>query len=141
LKSEQIREYLRKHSLLDQFPKFACVGILNTIVGYGAFFILSDYFYYLLALILSHIIGVTHSFLWNKFWVFKSKQFKILEFAKFNLVYLFVLLANMVTLYISVSIFTFNPKIAQLAILPLITLISYAGQKYFSFRQITEKNC
>ncbi|MGD0079998.1 MAG: GtrA family protein [Methanoregula sp.] len=141
MKSEQIREYLRKHSLLDQFPKFACVGILNTIVGYGAFFILSDYFYYLLALILSHIIGVTHSFLWNKFWVFKSKQFKILEFAKFNLVYLFVLLANMVTLYISVSIFTFNPKIAQLAILPLITLISYAGQKYFSFRQITEKNC
>lgn len=141
MKSEQIREYLRKHSLLDQFPKFACVGILNTIVGYGAFFILSDYFYYLLALILSHIIGVTHSFLWNKFWVFKSKQFKILEFAKFNLVYLFVLLANMVTLYISVSIFTFNPKITQLAILPLITLISYAGQKYFSFRQITEKNC
>lgn len=141
MKSEQIREYLRKHSLLDQFPKFACVGILNTIVGYGAFFILSDYFYYLLALILSHIIGVTHSFLWNKFWVFKSKQFNILEFAKFNLVYLFVLLANMVTLYISVSIFTFNPKIAQLAILPLITLISYAGQKYFSFRQITEKNC
>jgi putative flippase GtrA len=141
LKSEQIRDYLRKHSLLDQFPKFACVGLLNTIVGYGAFFILSDYLYYLLALIISHIIGVLNSFLWNKFWVFKSKQFDILEFAKFNFVYLFVLLANMVTLYISVSILTINSKIAQLAILPLITLISYAGQKYFSFRQITEKNC
>jgi putative flippase GtrA len=141
LKLKQILDYLEKHSLLDQFPKFACVGLLNTIVGYGAFFILSDYFYYLLALVLSHIIGVIHSYLWNKFWVFKSKQFSILEFAKFNFVYLFVLLANLVTLYISVSILTINAKIAQLAILPIITLITYAGQKYFSFRPITEKNC
>ncbi len=56
-----------------QIAKFCIVGILNTVVGYGAFFILVNYFYYLLALLIAHIIGVIHSFFWNKYWIFGTQ--------------------------------------------------------------------
>ena len=71
----------------EQIIKFSLVGVLNTLVGYGVFFIASMYINYLLALIIAHIVGVTHSFFWNKYWVFRSSKNKIREFLKFYSVY------------------------------------------------------
>ena len=56
---------------LKQLSKFSLIGILNTILGYGLFVIFLYWFNYLVASIFSHIIAVTHSYLWNKFWTFK----------------------------------------------------------------------
>lgn len=117
-----------------QIIKFCLVGILNTIVGYGAFFILVNYLYYLLALLIAHIIGVIHSFLWNKFWIFKTKKFNLDEFIKFNVVYVIVFLANAVALYVCVDLISVDPKVAQLILLPLITAISFFGQKLWTFK-------
>ncbi|OPX64339.1 MULTISPECIES: GtrA family protein [unclassified Methanoregula] len=116
-----------------QLIKFCFVGILNTIVGYGAFFILVNYLYYLLALALAHIIGVIHSYLWNKYWIFRSGRTSLAEFVKFNVVYVFVFAANAVALYICVDLLSVDPRIAQLLILPVITVISFSGQKLWTF--------
>jgi len=117
-----------------QIIKFCCVGILNTIVGYGAFFILVNYLYYLLALLIAHIIGVINSFLWNKFWIFKTKKFYLTEFIKFNVIYVIVFVVNAVALFVSVDIIYVDPKLAQLVLLPVITIISFFGQKLWTFR-------
>jgi putative flippase GtrA len=116
-----------------QVVKFIAVGLLNTIVGYGSFFILSYYTYYLIALILSHFIGVTHSYLWNKYWTFGTQKNHIKEFIKFNVIYLIILIANVSLLGFLVEALTVNPRIGQLIALPLVTIISYFGHRYWSF--------
>ncbi|MDQ1255047.1 MAG: hypothetical protein QG646_4326 [Euryarchaeota archaeon] len=113
--------------------KFICVGLLNTFIGYGAFFILSFFLNYMIALVVAHFIGVTNSYLWNKYWTFKSKKFQLAELVKFNIVYLITLGANMLILYIAVELLSINPRLGQLIVLPLVTLLSYLGHKYWSF--------
>ena len=117
-----------------QIIKFCGVGIFNTIVGYGAFFILVNYLYYLVALLIAHIIGVIHSFLWNKYWVFKIKKFNLMEFIKFNIIYLVVFIINAIALFVCVDIINVDPKLAQLFLLPVITGISFFGQKLWTFK-------
>ncbi len=113
--------------------KFVCVGVLNTVIGYGAFFILSLFLNYLIALVLAHFIGVTNSYLWNKYWTFQVKKFRPAELVKFNIVYLFALGTNMLILYIAVELLAFDPRLGQLVVLPLVTLLSYFGHRYWSF--------
>lgn len=117
-----------------QIIRFCGVGILNTIVGYGVFFLLVNYMYYLQALLIAHIVGVTHSFIWNKYWVFKSKKHLLFEFIKFNLIYAIVFVANAIALFVSVDFLQVNPRLAQLILLPVITLVSFFGQKLWTFK-------
>jgi len=120
---------------VQQIFKFCGVGILNTIIGYCAFFLLVNYLNYLLALFIAHIIGVLHSFLWNKYWIFKSRQFRLLEFIKFNVIYAMVFIVNAIALFVCVEIFQVNPRLAQLLLLPVITMISFFGQKLWTFNE------
>jgi len=129
-----IKKCYQEPTSRKQIIQFCGVGILNTIIGYGAFFILVNYLYYLLALLIAQIIGVTHSFLWNKYWIFKSKKFQLFEFIKFNLIYAIVFIVNAIALFVSVDIIHTNPRIAQLILLPVITLVSFFGQKFWTFR-------
>jgi putative flippase GtrA len=130
------------HSLLqriihssEQIIKFSMVGVLNTLIGYGVFFIFSIYINYLLALFVSHIIGVIHSFFWNKYWVFRSSKNKIREFLKFYSVYFVMLVLNIALLTYFVSILNISPQISQLIILPFLTILTYTGHKYWSFKK------
>jgi len=118
-----------------QIIKFSLVGVLNTVIGYGVFFISSLYINYLLALIFSHIVGVIHSFIWNKYWVFRSSKNKIREFLKFYSVYGVMLLINIAMLYYFVSILNISPQISQLILLPFLTILTYTGHKYWSFKK------
>jgi putative flippase GtrA len=126
-------KFLQETLMIKQLSKFGFVGILNTIVGYGAFFIFLTWFNYLVSLIISHIIGVTHSYVWNKYWTFKSDGTQIKEFVKFNSVYVIVFVVNAIFLIFLVDTLNFNPRIAQLFVLPIITIISFTGHKYWSF--------
>jgi putative flippase GtrA len=57
-----------------------------------------------------------------------------MEFLRFNVVYSFVYITNAVALYISVEILKIDPRPAQLILLPIVTLISFFGQKLWTFK-------
>ncbi len=115
--------------------RFIFVGILNTIVGYGAYFILLYLnIYYIFALLISSVIGITHSFIWNKKWTFKSKGDVRRESLRFISVYGMAFLINLVILALFVEKFMFDPKIAQIFALCIVTMISFFGHKYWSFK-------
>jgi putative flippase GtrA len=114
--------------------RFVLVGVLNTIIGYGTFFILSYYLNYLVALLISHFIGVSNSYIWNKYWTFGTQHNHLREFLKFNSVYLVALLVNLTTLSLVVNVLKVDPRIGQLILLPIVTMISYFGHRYWSFR-------
>jgi len=119
---------------LYRFSKFGLVGILNTIVGYGSFLILLNYTNYLISLVIAHAIGVSHSYIWNRYWTFKSRGVKTYEFLRFNTVYLLVLVVNALVLAFLVDGMKMRPEIGQLIALPIITVISFSGHVYWSFR-------
>ncbi|GEM_PF-1297658 len=121
-----------------QFSRFSLVGILNTIVGYGAFLILLGHANYMIALILAHFIGVCHSYVWNRHWTFKSRGIKTNEFLRFNSVYLVVLAVNALALAFLVEGLGIRPEIGQLIALPIVTVISFTGHKHWSFREKRE---
>lgn len=129
-----VKSFFQDPSSRKQIIQFCGVGILNTIVGYAAFFIFVNYLYYLIALFFAHIIGVIHSFLWNKYWIFKTKKFQLLEFIKFNLIYAVVFIVNAIALFVSVDIIHTDPRLAQLVLLPVITVVSFFGQKLWTFQ-------
>ena len=128
---------LRGNSTLFQLLKFGFVGVLNTIISYCLFIFFLNYTNYIIALIISHLIGVAHSFVWNKYWIFKSRGIGtvagLYEFVKFNSVYAGVFLANAIVLIISVNVLNADPRISQIIALPIITIISFTGHKYWSF--------
>ena len=128
-------KFLYESLLVKQLSKFSFVGILNAIVSYSAFFIILTWLNYLTSLFIAHIIGVTHSYAWNKYWTFKTNKIQIKEFAKFNSVYVVVFVVNVIMLVFLVETLKFDPKIGQILVIPITTVISFTGHKYWSFTE------
>ena len=114
--------------------KFIIVGILNTVVGYGVYFICIHLgIKYQISLILSSIVGVTHSFFWNKYWTFKAKGYVNKEIVRFISVYMISYIINALMLSFFVENIKIDQNLAQIYAISIITLISYIGHKYWSF--------
>ena len=114
--------------------RFLFVGGLNTLVGYGVYAILLLLnLNYLIANTISTVIGVLHSYLWNRFFTFKSKEKAGKELIKFISVYIISYLIGTVSLYCFTGILNLSPYVAGLINLVITTLISWFGHKYFSF--------
>jgi len=121
---------------LQAFSKFIFVGVLNTIVGYGLFVILIYLnVFYLMALTISHIFATTHSYVWNRFFTFKSKNSIFKEMPKFVMVYGFIYVINFLFLFVAVDLWKFNVFISQLCILTFVTIISFLSQRYWTFKK------
>lgn len=116
--------------------RFLFVGGLNTLVGYGVYALLIYMgVNYLIANTISTIIGIAHSYLWNRFFTFKSKNKAIKEITKFVSVYIVSYLIGMCTLFIFKDKLNISAYIAGLINLVITTLISYFGHKYYSFKK------
>jgi putative flippase GtrA len=131
-----LRHWVLKERLsINQFAKFIFIGVFNTALNYGTFFVLLGYTSYLISLVIAHVIGVLNSFIWNKYWTFGSKELRLDEFIKFNLLYSIYFIFNAAILIIMVDNLHFTPQMGQLIALPTLTIISFAGQKYWSFKR------
>lgn len=115
--------------------RFLIVGGINTAVGY-AFFVLfvSLGFQYLIANTLATIIGVINSYLWNRFFTFKSKDKAMSEIVRFSLVYGTSYCISMLFLYLIVGRLGINVYVAGALNIIITTTISWFGHKNFSFK-------
>lgn len=119
-----------------QSYRFIVVGFLNTFVGlvvYALYLHIVNNSY-LEALIISHIIGVAHSYLWNNKWTFQQERYNVKSALKFVSVYVVTFLINLFLLTILVDTIGMNKLIAQVIALFMTTLVSFIGHKYWSFR-------
>jgi len=121
--------------------RFLVVGGINTMVGYGAYTLfLSISLPYLLANTLATIIGVINSYLWNRFFTFKSKGRALTEIIRFSVVYLFSYCFSMLFLYLIVGSLGVNVYIAGALNIIVVTAISWFGHKNFSFKAREKKS-
>lgn len=140
---------------LDKRIKFLFVGGLNTLVGvatelivylcFGVPFELSGesvkvaWYIVLTATIIAQIVGVTHSYFWNKYFTFQSGGKSLSEVIRFIGVYAVSFVINYflkimlndrfgVSIYISMIVTTF-----------VCMILSYVGHNFFAFKNQKDK--
>ena len=124
--------------MLKQFIKFSLVGVLNTAIHYGIFYVAYTYMglYHLLASTLGFSFAVTNSYFINKYWTFKTRGSNVQhEFAKFIIVNLITLSINLGSMALLVELCAMDPRIAQLASIGLTLSINFLGNKFWTFRK------
>lgn len=122
---------------VGQKLRFILVGGLNTIIGFLSYFLFLYIFEvnYTLSLFISHVIGVINSYFWNKNYTFNVKKGSKGMILKFIFLYFSTFLINYAILTLLVEIVKINPIISQLVSLTITTIVSFIGQKYWSFKE------
>lgn len=114
--------------------RFLFVGALNTAVGYGLFslFIFLG-LHYIVAQTLSTLIGIAHSYLWNKYFTFGKTARSFKEALRFVSVYAVSYLISLLLQYLMIERAGISAYLAGFVSLVFTTIISYAGHNYYSF--------
>lgn len=143
-----------KKILFFEVGKYGLIGALNTLISGGIFNLLmaitgvavgltADFF-----IAISFSAAITHSFFWNKFWIFKAHSKKEIkkEYFKFFAVSGAVALLNLFLMHILINIvgnyFNIEPKIwANISIgilIPISFFGNFFGYKTFVFCKAQE---
>lgn len=117
--NERIRSFpLRPTELVEQVSKFLFVGLLNTAIDFGLYFLLTRYVAAfaqanVTAKGLSYGAGVVNSYIWNRAWTFKSKD-------RFWKTFLPFAMTNLIGLVINAGVLWFGLLLSLPEILALL---------------------
>lgn len=114
--------------------KYICVGILNTIVGFGIIFLLM--FFGVnpeISNLICYSIGIIFSYVMNKFFTFESKNRSKKEFIKFILTMLTAYILNFITLKICLGL-SINPYFSQIISGGVYTVSGYLLSRFWVFK-------
>jgi putative flippase GtrA len=120
--------------LSDKRVRFILVGGLNTAFSY----MLYALFIYFgisadIAIVMMYPLSIAHSYLWNKYFAFKSKKRSIKEMLIFVSVYVITFVINYLSIYTFVNVMDINEYIAGIISLATTALLSYIGHNLFTF--------
>lgn len=116
--------------------RFLFVGALNTIVGYGVYAAcIYAGLHYFLAQFIASVMGITHSYLWNKFFTFRVRKKSVSEVFRFVAVYGAAYLVNVLLLWVLIDEMHLDMYFAGLICTAFTVVISYIGHKKISFRK------
>lgn len=121
-----------------QFIKFNVVGVLNTLVDFGVYTLLTSLgLNNLIAQCISYTCGMLNSYLFNTLWTFRvEKQRTLSEFIKFACVNLVSLGASLGMLYICKNWFMIeNDILSKLIATPISMAVNFIGNKLFVFQK------
>ena len=126
--------------LSDQKLKYLLTVSYNALIGYLLLVLVFYYFsstvnHYLL-LGICHLIGTVHNFFSYGTFVFKlkSKPSKFRNYLKFNLVYIFTFILNVILFSLLTKTMNWNLYLSQALIVFLLAIIGYILNKYYSFK-------
>jgi len=124
---------------MKKFIKFCLVGVSNTLIDYGIYFLLTRGFslHYLLANFFSFSLAATWSFFWNKYWTFKNYQRGIFsQYLKFFLVSLGGLFWSSLFLYFFVQILNLYDLISKILVIIIVVFWNFFLNKYWTFTDV-----
>lgn len=132
---ERLRERLAD---LWQLGKFSLVGVANTAIDFGMFMLLHGRmgFAYPASQVISYSLGMTNSYLWNKFWTFRSrKPIHLFEVVRFVLVNLASLAVALVLLALFRGGRQWGPAESKAIATLGSLLVNFLGNKLWVFRE------
>ena len=132
----KLKELIKNNDLI-KLIRFSIVGVGNTLVNWGIFFILNAFgVYYIISNIIAYIIATINSYIWNSLWVFKYGQgLNINTSVKFFILNLVGLTVNTTIMYILVDILNFNKFIALVIASVFVLIMNYTINKLWVFKE------
>lgn len=123
-------------ALIKQFLKFGIVGVSNTLISLGIYYLLVYLgIHYIIANIAGFIVSVINAYFWNSKYVFpKGSQDRVRSFIKCFTAYGFTFLLGTLLLYIMVDIIGISDKIAPIINLCVTVPINFVLNKLWAFR-------
>lgn len=119
---------------IKQFIKFCIVGLSNTgislIAYYGCLFLGA---HYILANVVSWIVGVFNSFYWNNKYVFTSTEAWWKALLKSYASYGFSLVAGLLLLSLLIEVLSISEFIAPIIVMIVMTPINFIMNKMWVF--------
>lgn len=121
------------------FLRFSTVGVSNTIVDFGIFYLLTRLVHLdtLTANPISVEIAIIWSFTWNSIWTFskrKTKKTLIARFLIFQFVSLGALILSQNSLYILNRLFGLHDLFAKATTIPIVLVFNYLINSRWTFR-------
>lgn len=127
--------------IAEQFVKFGLVGVMNTAISTGIYFIFIffDEKLYLVGHIVGFLVSVLNAYYFNSKFVFKTDiaSFKghLKALLKTYVSYGFTFLLSTALLWIFVDKCEISPKIAPFLNLAVTTPLNFLMNKFWSFRK------
>ncbi len=124
-----------KKVLNNNFVRFLIVGTVNTLIGYGVFYLLLTYCdaQAYLANSAGYMVALIVAFLLSKTFVFESKYTHQMV-PRFILAFLVAFFINQLVLLSLIQRFQIIPEFAQVVAMSVYTIIFYFLNKKFVFR-------
>lgn len=125
---------------LIMFIKFSCVGVLNTLIDYGVFFVMCDIFgiNIYISNVCGYVLSATNSYFMNSMFVYKDKKFGFKKYVAFLAGNVSVLLLS--TIFIAVLSKNIEVKtIAKLISAPFTILLNFCFQRFILFKKSADK--
>lgn len=129
------REPLSSKENFIQFFKFGLVGISNTAVGFGVYYLL--YYcgtHYLIANIISWLVSVFNAFYWNNTYVFQSGSGWWKTLFRTYISYGASLVVSTLIIYALVEFFHVSPVIAPVHCLLVTVPLNFLLNKFWAFK-------
>jgi putative flippase GtrA len=118
---------------IKKLTLYAGNGIINTIVCYGLFILLSNFIDYRVAIPLVYIPGIFLSFFLNGKIVFNNKG----HFLTFVIITILMMGTNVVLTWILVEEARLSKEVSMLFAIGIVFLLGYSLNKRYSFRKKT----
>ena len=116
-----------------KFIKYSIVGIINTIITYPSFILLSNIIDYTLAIIIIFPLGVLLSYFLNKKFTFTKEKGSMVVFF---IVMTTMFLTNFLTTWILVEFVNIIKEISQGIAICMAFMVHYLLNKKFSFKKV-----
>ena len=121
---------------VKQFIKFGIVGVSNTLIALGTYYLLLYLgVHYLISNAVAFILSVCNAYFWNSRYVFKVKSKSVVPFIKVFTVYTCTGLLSTGSLYFWVDILRISQWIAPLINLCITVPLNFLLNKFWAFRE------
>jgi putative flippase GtrA len=118
---------------------YLVVGGWNTLFQYGVFvvcwYLLHDHLHPDVVLLIAYLIASINGFLGFRYIVFKPVSHPLLEYMRFQMVYVPLLVVNMIGLPLLLKHTSLGAYAIQALFGAFSVVVGYVGNKYFTFRR------
>ena len=136
LKNKRFLHTMIQHFDIVQFIKFGIVGLSNTVIGLGSYYLfLYLGCHYMIANILSWILSVFNAFYWNSKYVFKTTNTWLKALLKTYVSYGISFIIGAILLYILVEIVNISDIIAPVLVLLITIPLNFILNKLWTFNR------
>ena len=119
------------------------MGVCNTLIGYFSgiylYFLIKDNLRIVFISIISSVLSITISYLTYKIFVFKTRGNWIREYIKCYMVYGGISILNIFMIWLFVDVLKVNIWLSLGSSTLIVTVLSYLGHNFFTFKTHNEK--